>query len=193
MKYSAKLFFCAAGALTVPGLAGCGGGGSSTTPITPVVPLPHSVSAALPNGLTATVAEDQTNISVGGTVTYTMTLTNNTAQPITFQPIQRDTRPSAGVGDALTIGEPTGGEGGILTFPLGAFTQVIAVGPSSTLAPGKSVSGTVLVGPNGPGGFPNIGDYVARVSFNIQTGQSAAGTNTTVAQATVGPLEVDVR
>lgn len=201
MKRSVKFVFCALGALALPGLVGCGGGGSSTTPITPVVPLPHSVSAALPNGLTATVAEDRTSVPVGGVVTYTMTLTNNTAQPITFQPVQKDTRPSAGVGDALMVVEVAGGEGGLVTFPTGGFAQVITTGPSNSLAPGKSVSGTVLVGPSGPGGFAADGSYtnpsgflvtgayIARVSFTLQTGQDASSVVTT----SVGPLEVDAK
>ena len=201
MKQSVKSWLGGAGILALPALAGCGGSSSST----PTAPLPHSVSATLPaSGLTATVTEDRTSVQVGGTVTYTLTLANNTAQPITFQPVQRDARPSGGVGDALTVINSTGGEGGFVTFPVfpqGGFAQVITAGPSNTLAPGKSVSGTVLVGPGSPGGissggvytapsgFPTAGRYFTSVTFTVQLGQEGV----LLDDVTAGQLEVDVQ
>jgi len=70
-------WLCAAALLALPGLAGCGGSSSSGTN-SPIL-TPRSVSTILPNGLTVTLAEDRTLVSVGGTVNYTMTLTNSTA------------------------------------------------------------------------------------------------------------------
>ena len=191
MERSVKLVFCALSALPLPALAGCGGGGgSSPTPVTPLVPLPHSASAALPDGLTATVAEDRTNVPLGGTVTYTMTLTNNTAQPITFQPVRNDTFPYAGVGDELTISDSKA----TVAFPQGLQLGVATTGASTTLAPGKSVSGTVAVGSDKTQGhFSIAGPYTANVRFTVQTGPSVGGANPPVAIMTVGPLEVDAQ
>ena len=79
--------------VAMPLLAGCGGGSSTTLPD----PQPRSVSAALPDGLTATLAEDRSVVAVGGVVTYTMTLTNATGSPITYRPVISGAAPSGNV------------------------------------------------------------------------------------------------
>ena len=181
---SARMLFYAAGVLALPGLAGCGGG-SGTTPTTPPPLLPASVSAAVPDGLTATLAEDRTGVAVGGTVTYTLTLANNTALPITYRPVIGGAGPS-GFPASLLVTDAQGNT----AFPLGAMTAVIFIGPSATIAPGQSVSGTVAVGDNkNLGQFPAAGRYSAVARFTVQTGQDSASETATA----VGPLAVDAQ
>jgi len=188
MKRSLKAWFCIAGALVVPGLTGCGGS-SSLTPTNPT-PQPRSVSAALSDGLTATVMEDRTSVLVGGVVTYTLTLANNTALPITYQPVIGGATPSGGVPASLLVKDSQGNT----AFPLGAMTAVIFIGPSTTLAPGQSVSGTLAVGDNkNLGQFPAAGRYTASTVFTVQTGQAPPGQNPPTVTATAGPLEVDAQ
>ena len=57
-------------------LAGCGGGGSTTTPL--------FVSARTPEGLRATLAQAQATVPTSGTIQYTLTLTNPTAAPVSY-------------------------------------------------------------------------------------------------------------
>ncbi len=193
MKRPTKLFLFAAGVLTLPALSGCGGGGSGTSPnvpVTPLIPLPHSVSAALSDGLTATVAEDRTSVPVGGTVTYTMTLTNNTAQPITFQPVQPDTSPAGGVGDHLTVTDVKAN----VAFPQGGALEVLVYGKVTTLTPGNSISGTVVVGSDkSQGQLSAAGPYTANVKFTVTTAQVSPLQSPPLATVTVGPLEVDAQ
>ncbi|MDQ2739934.1 MAG: hypothetical protein M3Y35_15225 [Actinomycetota bacterium] len=187
MKCDTKLFLITAGVFTLPCLAGCGGGGgSSAIPVGPAGPLPRSVSVPLPNGLTATVTEDRTSVALGGVVTYTMTLTNNTAQPITFETFRRDGSPTGGVGDSLTVKDAGGGT----AFPQGGFAQVLEFGPSTTLAPGQSASGALTVGGNKDlGQFSTTGRYSASVTFGVLTGPGF----TAPVPATTGPLEVEAQ
>ncbi len=182
MKRSTKARLGLAGALLAPGLAGCGGSGS-----TPSAPLPRSASATLPtSGLTATVTEDRTSVKSGGVVTYTLTLTNNTDRAFTFQPVRRSAAPSAGVGDALTVKNADGG----VTYPQGEFGQELTAGPNTTLAPGQSLSATEAVGlGNARGAFPAVGRYFASVTFTTQFGQEEV----LLEDVTVGPLEVDAQ
>lgn len=68
----------------IPFLAGCGGsGGSSSAPL--ITPQPRSVSAKAANGLTVTFSENADAVSQVGSVSYTVTLTNPTTQPVTIQ------------------------------------------------------------------------------------------------------------
>ncbi len=181
MQRSTQAFLCAAGVLLAPGMAGCGGGGGTTS--TNPTPQPHSVSAVLPNGLTATVTQDGATVPVGGVFTYTLSLTNATAQPITFQP-ERTIGFSVGVGDELTVKNATGGQ----TYPAGEYSQELTPTASVTLAPGKSVSASEAVGLyNSRGAFPAVGQYFTTVTFTVLT---PAGTP---ASATTAPLEVDAR
>ena len=162
-------------------LTGCGGGGPGTTTMTPVL-TPRAVSAVLPDGLTATLAEDRSTIAVGGVVTYTLTLANATAQPITYHPIIGGAMPSGGVPAALVVKDAGGGT----AFPVGPMPDLIGIGPSTTLAPGQSVSGTLAVGGSDEGRYSAAGQYSASAFFAVQTGTDSASLTTTV----VGPLPV---
>ncbi len=183
MKQKTALLAAISAVLAVPILAGCGGGGDSST--APTDPQPHSVSAALPDGLTATLAEDRSSVSVGGTVTYTMTLANATGQPITYRPVIGGAAPSGNVPAALVVKDPSGRT----AFPVGVMPQFISVGPSTTLAPGQSVSGTLAVGGSDQGRYSAAGRYNASASFAVQTGQDSSSQET----ATAGPLPVDAQ
>lgn len=178
MKQTTKTWLGIASLLALPGLAGCGGN-SSTTANAPT-PSPRSVSAAVPDGLTATLAEDTSSISVGGTITYTLTLANNTAQPIIYQPIIAGGTLSRTVPASLIVTDSHGS----LIFPVGAVAQFISIGPSTTLVPGQSVSGTVAVGGSSTGQFSAAGQYSASATFAIQTGPDSASQTATA----VGPL-----
>lgn len=184
MKRSMKFVFGALGVLAVPGLTGCGGG-SGTTTADPIIGVPEqfprTAQAVLPNGLTATVTENGSAVSVGGVIVYRMALANNTAQPITFQTVQRDSAPSDGVGDALTVKDAKGA----VVFPRGASAQVLTYGPVTTLAPGKVLLGVVPVVDDAIVRFPAAGQYTASVDFTTVTAAGAAPTT-----GTVGPLEV---
>jgi len=172
-------WLCVAALLALPGLAGCGGSSSSGTN-SPIL-TPRSVSTILSDGLTATLAEDRTAVSVGGTVNYTLTLTNPTAQPITYQPALSGTFFSNAPA-YLGITDPSGKT----AFPVGPFANFGGIGPGTTLAPGQSASGTVAVGSSGEGGYSAAGTYTAAASFAVYPGASG-GTEVT---ATTGPLIV---
>jgi len=171
--------------LALPGLAGCGGSSSSGTNA-PIL-TPRSVAATLSDGLTATLTEDRTTVSVGGTVTYTVTLTNSTAQPITYDPVY-------GPGSAppvpatLTVTDPSGA----VVYPVGPFPQYVSVGPSVTLTPGQSVSATQAVstipvaGLTVAEGYSRTGLYAATATFGFVP--SASGNSQ--AAPLVGPLAV---
>jgi len=167
--------------LGAPLLAGCGGSSSTA----PTDPQPRAVSAALPDGLTATLAEDRSNVSVGGVVTYTMTLANATGQPITYRPVISGPAPSGNVPAALVVRDAGGGT----VFPVGAMPLFISIGPSTTLTPGQSVSGTLAVGDSDQGRYSAGGRYNARAAFTIQTGQDGSSAET----VTAGPLPVDAQ
>ena len=180
MKRTAVAWLGIASALVLPGLAGCGGGGGSS--ITPLPLSPRAVSATLPDGLTATLAEDRSTVSVGGVVTYTLTLANATAQPISYHPVIGGATPSGGVPASLVVKDA----GGSTAFPVGAMPAVIFIGPNTTLAPGQSVSGTLAVGGNDAGRYSAAGQYSASALFTVQTGTDSSSQTTT----TVGPLPV---
>ena len=180
-------WLCAA-ALLVPGLAGCGGSSSSSSS-TPTL-IPRSVSATLSNGLTATLTEDRSTVSVGGTVTYTATLTNPTPQPIIYRPVisgsDSFSTPSAG----LIVNNPSGQS----VFPLNAAAQYVGTGASVTLAPGQAISATEAVttsqvsGVALAQGYATAGQYAATARFAI-----IPGTSSDISQAvtaTAGPLSV---
>lgn len=183
MKKTAAAWIGSAGALAVSGLTGCGGGGGSST--VPLPPTPRAVSAALPDGLTATLAEDRSTVAVGGVVTYTLTLANATAQPITYHPVIGGAAPSGGVPAALVVRDAGGGT----AFPVGPMPQFILVGPDTTLAPGQSVSGTLAVGGSDEGRYSAAGRYSASASFTVQAGADSSSQASTVA----GPLTVDAQ
>ncbi|MDQ2739933.1 MAG: hypothetical protein M3Y35_15220, partial [Actinomycetota bacterium] len=143
------------------------------------------VSAALSDGLTATLAEDRSTVAVGGVVTYTLTLANATAQPITYRSVLGGATPSGGVPAALVVKDA----GGNTVFPVGPIPNFVAIGPGTTLAPGQSVSGTLAVGGSDEGRYSAAGQYSASAFFTVLTGTDG----TSQATATAGPLTVDVQ
>ena len=167
------VWFCAA-ALFVPGLAGCGGS-SPTNTSGPILLKPLSVSVPLSNGLTATLTEDRSTVSVGGTVTYTATLTNSTAQPVTYQsfiyPTVFGTVPAS-----LLINNSSSQT----VYPAGPISAAVANGPVVTLAPGQSVSAAQIVSTkNDPGltasqGYAAAGQYTANAFFSVSPTMSSA-------------------
>lgn len=182
MKRNTRAIWAGVSALLVaPMLAGCGGGSSTAPP----APQPRSVSAALPDGLTATLAEDRSSVPVGGVVIYTMTLANGTAQPITYRPVIGGAAPSGNVPAALVVRDA----GGAVTFPVGPLPQFISIGPNTTLTPGQSVSGILAVGGSDQGRYSTAGRYNASASFAVQTGQDSSSLET----VTAGPLPMDAQ
>ena len=184
MKMSAVLL-CSAGALATLSLTGCGGSSSSSASAPTLTP--RSVSTTLSNGLTGTLTEDRSTVTVGGTVNYTLTLTNSTAQPITYQPALSGTFFSNAPA-YLAVTDPSGK----LAFPTGVLAQFGGTGPSTTLAPGQSMSGTVAVGSSslaGQGGYVAAGQYTAAASFVVSSGASGGMVNSAV----TGPLPVTVQ
>ena len=183
-----KRWLCTA-ALLVPGLAGCGGSSSSTNTSGPIFLVPRSVSSTLSNGLTATLTEDRSTVSVGGTVTYTVALANNTAQPITYQPIYGGGGLAPPVPAALVVSNPSNQT----VYPLGPIPNLVSVGPPVTLAAGQSVTENQAVNTdttNGltiAGGYSAPGSYTASAYFGFSSGSASSGSTT------VGPLPVTVQ
>ncbi len=181
------IWLCAA-ALLVPGLAGCGGSSSSANTSSPILLVPRSVSSTLSNGLTATLTEDRSTVSVGGTVTYTATLTNNTAQPIAYQPVLSGTN-SFSVPASLVVKDPSGQ----VVYPVGPIAAFVGVGASVTLAPGQSNSGNLAVSTqHDPAatvsqGYSAAGTYTASADFEFGAVTPPAAPSGT---STVGPLSV---
>ncbi len=174
-----SVLLCTTGALAVISAAGCGG--SSSSGMSAPTLIPRSVSAILTNGLTGTLTEDRTTVAKGGTVTYTLTLSNATAQPITYQPV------ISGQGN-FTVKDPSGN----IAYPTGAFPQLVLVGPSTTLAPGQSAAyDTETVG-SGTGSFSLSGQYDATANFDVKQGATATSPGADGFGA-AGPLPVAVQ
>ena len=144
----------ALGLLLFPILAGCGGGGgggngnsgtgttgttNGTTGTTNGTSgnnngnqNPVTASAVLPDGLTGTLTESSATVSVGGTVTYTLTLANNTAGAITIS------APSATTPPVYFVVNDPSGVAVYNPMPAPPLTTV-------TLATGQSLSQSVPV------------------------------------------------
>ena len=174
-----------AGALASPWLTGCGGSSSSGTNA-PVL-TPRSVSATLSDGLTATLTEDRSTVPVGGTVTYTVTLTNSTAQPVTYQPVYGPGS-APPVPASLTVTDPSAN----VVYPVGPSPQLVYIGPSITLTPGQSVSETQavsttpVVGLTIAEGYSRTGQHAATATLSTIPATSGNGQT----NETVGPLTV---
>lgn len=187
---NSKFWLCA-GALFVPVLAGCGGSSSSRNTSVPIVPQPRSVTAALANGLTGTLAEDRSAVAVGGTVTYTMTLTNPTSQPVTYLS-SFGPGMNTPVGASLTVFGPSGQ----VVYPLGAVSLAVGIGPPVTLAPGQSVTATETVSTTRMAGlavtqgYSAAGIYNASAAFGVTPGTTSSDAHAPAVTATAGPLPV---
>lgn len=167
------------GLASVALLAGCGGGGGGngnstpmvvtpitsgiggTTPITTPVGTPASVTATEANGLTATLSENATTVAVGGAVTYTLTLTNNTGAVVTINAVT-----STQIFTALSVRNAANAP---------VYTPVPGSPPLQTvlLAPGQSLTSTQAVS-----AFSSAGAYSATAVFDDSIATS------------VGPLTV---
>ena len=171
----------ALGLLLFPILAGCGGGGGggNGNPGTGTTGIgvnsgvnsgnnsssqnPVTASGTLPNGLTGTLTENSATVSVGGTVTYTLTLANNTAGAITVQ------APSATAPPVYLVVNDASGTAVYNPMPAPPLTTV-------TLATGQSLSQSV------PVQLPGVaGNYTAKANFSLSDG---------TANTVVGPLTV---
>lgn len=158
-------------------LSGCGGGsnsgsnGSATTP--------QSVSAVAPDGLTATLSENTSRITPGGSITYTLMLTNHTHQTLTVIPVVGCGIDVPAVGGSVTITNASG----ITLYPLGGGCSEIGQGQSVTLAQGQSVSGTFT-----PSAVLTVaGTDSVQAGFGFIDGASRA-----VQSLVLGPLTVTV-
>ncbi len=168
------------GLVSVALLAGCGGGGgngnSSPTVVAPITTgvggvttgnggtiggTPASVSATEANGLTATLSENTTTVVVGGTVTYTLTLTNNTGAVVTVNAVT-----STQIFTALSIRNASGA---LVYIPVPGSPplQTVLIAPGQTLTTTQAVSA-----------FSSAGTYSATGVFDDSTPTS------------VGPLTV---
>ena len=122
-----------------------------------------SVSAIEANGLTATLSEDKNTVSVGGTVTYTMTLANKTASAVLIQfSASTPTQPPA----AVVVRDAAGNL---------VFTPVPPAPPLDTLSLGP---GQALTVSQAVAAFSAAGTYSAKATFSDGPG------------TTIGPLTV---
>lgn len=160
---------CLVGAAALPLLAGCGGGGgsngntgtgttgtgtnttgTSTLGTNGPPPAITSVSIVEPNGLTASLSENTSSISVGGSVIYTLTLTNTTAAAVAIHySSATPTSPPAGL---------------VVRDPSGIQVPGSVPGPppldNTTLAPGQTFTSTQTVS-----GYTVSGTYTATATF----------------------------
>ena len=171
--------------LAVPLVAGCGGGGGGngntgggTTGTTNTgttnsgtnsgTQNPLSVSGMTNSNLTATISEPSATVGVGGTVTYTLTLTNATGAAILI----RSTGPSLVPSAVVNVTGPSGAS---------SYQQLPGSPPlaNGSLAPGQSISTTTTAN-----GFTTAGTYSATATF---------GDDTSGIPKSVGPLTVTVQ
>ena len=183
----ARFGVCLLGLLTLSLLAGCGGGGggngnsgggttttgttsgtstgTSSTGTNTGGTTPLTTSAVTATGLTATLTEASSTVGVNGTLVYTLTLTNTTANAV---PVH-----------ATAIPVTTPAAGLIVTGPSGAisFEPIPGAAPvyNGTLAAGQAISLTETAN-----GFTTAGTYSAVATFSDDT----------TAAKSVGPLTV---
>lgn len=157
-------------------MAGCGGGGGNgnsgggTTGTNSGTTgnnnggnqNPVTATGTLPDGLTGTLTESANTVSVGGTVTYTLTLTNGTGGAITIQAPSETTPP------AYLVVTNSSGTAVYDPMPAPPLTTV-------TLAVGQSLSQTASVS------LAPAGAYTAKANFSLSDG---------TANTVVGPLTV---
>ncbi len=188
-----------AGLLLCVSLAGCGGGGGGNSPAAtapapapPPTPTPAqapavtAVSAPALQNFTVTLAEDNAAIPVGGTVNYTLTLTNTSSSTATVidTVVNGQTVPQA----ELRVTNASG----VTVYPVSrpgiAHDNSPPPPPAlylpATLAPGQSLT-TIT---RAVSAFSSAGTYQATAMFTVAS--SAADTPQTV---TLTPLSVTVQ
>ncbi len=161
---------CLLGASAFPLLTGCGGGGggdngnpggggttgtgatgTTGTGTTGPTPSVTSVSIVEPDGLTASLSENTNTISVGGSVTYTLTLTNATSAAVSIHySSAAPNQPPAG----FIVRDPSGSQ---LPPPVPGTPpfEMLSLAPGQTLASAQTVSGYTV-----------HGTYTATATFN---------------------------
>ncbi len=153
-------------------VAGCSGTSDSST----LAPSAASRSATTLQGLTAVLAADSAVISPGGTVNYTLSLTNNAATAMTIHQFEANGSTKPNFPGSLQITDA----GGSVVYPSSATPAPVGNTITTTLAAGQSLSKTVAVSV-----FSQSGQYSATETITAQ----APGANNTV----VGPLPLTVR
>ncbi len=179
------------GLLICVSLAGCGGGGGggSSVGAVPVLPLPPvapapppptvtTVSAPALQNFTVSMMEDRSTVSVGGTVNYTLTLTNTSSA-------------AASVIVAIENSQTVPQTVLRVTNPLGATVYPVARpgvahdnGPPPpplldapvTLMPGQSLSSVHRA----VSAFASAGTYLASATFTVASGSGDARQMVTV-------------
>lgn len=181
----ARFGVCLLGLLSFSLLAGCGGGGgggsngnsgTGTTTTTGTAstgtntgtPSALTASVTTSTGLTASITEASSTVAVGGTLVYTLTLTNNTPAAILVS-YSGTTPPSPSV--AVKVIAPNGA----------VATPPVPGGPplnTELLGSGQSISTT-----QSATGFTTAGAYTATATFSDGTAAPpVAGPVTVTAQ-----------
>ena len=183
----------ALGTLLLPLLAGCGGGGggngntgggttgttgttgnTGTTGTTGTTGNTgnnnggngsQSVSVTEPNGLTASISENSSTVSVGGSITYTLTLTNNTGAAILTNAYSSQSLPA----NFRVVNQ----SGTIVFNPIPYTPQINTI----SVASGQSLTASQVVS-----SFAASGTYTATAAFAD-----------TLSNISVGPLTVQVQ
>lgn len=169
------------GVLSLSLLAGCGGGGggngngnspSTTTGTTTTGsnngPVTNSVSATTANGLVATLSQPSRIVGIGGTVVYTLTISNPTGAAASIQSTTQSapTAPAA----TLVVRDAAGNK---VYEPIPGTPALFV----TTLAPGQTLSTTVSVSTYG-----TRGAYTATANFAETIPATAVGPLTVTAQ-----------
>ncbi len=169
------------GVLSLSLLAGCGGGGggngngggtatgtTTTGTSTTGIQSANSVPVTTASGLVATLSQPSGTVGVGGTVVYTLTISNPTGAAASIQSISQSapTAPAA----TLVVRDASGNK---VYEPVPPPPALFV----TTLAPGQTLSTTVSVST-----FGTQGTYTATANFAE-----------TIPATSVGPLTVTAR
>jgi hypothetical protein len=153
-------------------LAGCGGGGgggsssSSSTGGGSSTPATTSVSATATDGLVATLSESSATVAVGGSITYTFTLSNNTGAAVSINA----SSPAPIAPDTVIVVKNSAGA--IVLYPVPGSPPF----DSASLASGQSLTATQVVS-----AFSSAGTYSATATFENPSAPIPAGPLTVTA------------
>ncbi len=160
------------------------GGGTTTPPVvTPPVTPPstsQTVSAPALGSFTASLTEDPYSITAGGTVNFTLKITNSSSTAATIV-----AEKLAGVNVPIASLRVTNSAGQVV-YPVGATPQDTPPAPPSggvTLQPGQSLQETKSVAV-----FAKADTYPAVATFTV-----AASTVAKAQTVTLGPLPVTAK